>query len=613
MIDKSKNTSIKTLDDSLLNFAPDAIVAINKSGVIVVVNNSTEKLFGYSRDELLGKELEILLPKSMTEIHKTHRATYFLLPKVREMGAGLELFGKRKDGTEFPVEISLSPFEAGDEIFAISAIRDITERKRAETERIKAQQRMEKLLNFTPDAIVAVNNEGIIVLVNHQAEKLFGYSREELIGSKLELLLPERFKIIHEKHRSTYFLLPRVREMGAGLELFGRRKDGTEFPVEISLSPFETENGTVAISAIRDVTERKRAEMERLKAQKRIERLLNFIPDGIVAVNLSSNIVLVNHQTEKLFGYSSEELIGKNLNYLLPDRYKSIHKEHVYSYFLAPRTREMGVGLELFGRRKDGSEFPVEISLNPFETDEGIIVISTIRDITYRKQAEKEIRERTAQLETVNRELESFSYTVSHDLRAPARHISGFLEILQKNIGDSLDEKNMRFFNLIKESTNEMGQLIDGLLTFSRTAKTNISKTKLSFKTLVNEVIEKMEFIDGKKIEWIIEDLPEVKADQSLLRIVLVNLLSNAIKFTSQKDNPVIIIGSLGVHRKDNNMEEENTFFIKDNGVGFDMNYYDKLFGVFQRLHSVEDFPGTGIGLATVKKIINQTFRKYLG
>ncbi len=538
MIDKSQNISIKTLDDSLLNFAPDAIVAINKSGIIVVVNNSTEKLFGYKREELLGKELELLLPKSMREIHKKHRATYFLSPKVREMGAGLELFAKRKDGTEFPVEISLSPFEAGEEIYAISAIRDITERKRAETERIKAQQRMEKLLNFTPDAIVAVNNEGIIVLVNHQAEKLFGYTREEIIGSKLELLLPERFKIIHEKHRSTYFLLPRVREMGAGLELFGKRKDGTEFPVEISLSPFETENGTVAISAIRDVTERKRAEMERLKAQKRIERLLNFIPDGIVAVNLSSNIVLINNQTEKLFGYSSEELIGKNLNYLLPDRYKSIHKEHVYSYFLSPRTREMGVGLELFGRRKDGSEFPVEISLNPFETDEGTIVISTIRDITYRKQAEKEIRERTAQLETVNRELESFSYTVSHDLRAPARHISGFLEILQKNIGDSLDEKNMRFFNLIKESTNEMGQLIDGLLTFSRTAKTNISKTKLSMKNLVNEVIEKMEYIDGKTIEWIIEDLPEVKADQSLLRIVLVNLLSNAIKFSSQEDKP---------------------------------------------------------------------------
>ena len=163
---------------------------------------------------------------------------------------------------------------------------------------------------------------------------------------------------------------------------------------------------------------------------------------------------------------------------------------------------------------------------------------------------------------TVNRELESFSYTVSHDSRAPARHISGFLEILQKNIGDSLDEKNMRFFNLIKESTNEMGQLIDGLLTFSRTAKTNISKTKLSMKNLVNEVIEKMEYIDGKTIEWIIEDLPEVKADQSLLRIVLVNLLSN-FKFSSQEDNPVITIGSLGAHRKENGNRRRKYFFYK--------------------------------------------------
>ncbi len=456
----------------------------------------------------------------------------------------------------------------------------------------------DSLLNFAPDAMVVVSKEGIIIIVNNETEKLFGYNRNELLGKELEILLPQSMIEKHKKHRTTYFHSPKVREMGVGLELFGKKKDGTEFPVEISLSPFETENGIVAISAIRDITERKLAEIERVKAQKRIEKLLNFIPDAIVAVDMKGIIVFINHQTEKFFGYAKNELIGKELSFLIPDRFKNIHEKHISSYSQSPKVREMGAGLELFGKRKDGTEFPTEISLNPFETDEGTIVISTIRDTTNRKKAEKMIQERTDQLEAVNKELESFSYTVSHDLRAPARHISGFLDILKKNIGATLDEKNLRYFNLIKEATNEMGQLIDELLTFSRTAKADISKTKLSLNNIVKEVIERMGYNnESKMVEWIIEDLPEVKADQSLLRIVFDNLISNALKFTSQKNKPVIKIGS-------ENIKGYNNIFIKDNGVGFDMKYYNKLFGVFQRLHNIEDFPGTGIGLATVKKII---------
>ncbi len=202
-------------------------------------------------------------------------------------------------------------------------------------------------------------------------------------------------------------------------------------------------------------------------------------------------------------------------------------------------------------------------------------------------------------LKALNKELEEFSYTVSHDLRAPLRHINGFLDILQQNIIEKLDAKDLRYFNLIKDSSKEMGKLIEDLLSFSRTAKSGVNKSKINLNKMIQEILHKIKQDAKKNVEWLTEELPEVDGDYPLIRIVLVNLISNAVKFTSNKNNPEITIGSL---KKDNKI----VIFVKDNGVGFDMKYYDKLFGVFQRLHTVRDFPGTGIGLATVKKIIEK-------
>ena len=238
-----------------------------------------------------------------------------------------------------------------------------------------------------------------------------------------------------------------------------------------------------------------------------------------------------------------------------------------------------------------------------------ILVVLTIISILYflikkelfvRQKAEEETRQLNVKLEAVNKELESFTYTVSHDLRAPVRHINGFLDILHKNISEKLDKENLRYFNLIKESTKDMGNLIDDLLTFSRTAKAELNKTKLNLNEAVHQVIQNIQHgPEGKNVEWITDELPEVYGDYTLIKVVLVNLISNAVKFTSKTANPVVTIGS-------QKYDKIQVIFIKDNGVGFNMNYYSKLFGVFQRLHDTGDFPGTGIGLATVKKIIEK-------
>ncbi|MFL1897798.1 PAS domain S-box protein [Streptomyces tauricus] len=240
---------------ALLEAAPDAMVIVDDAGVIRLVNAQTEALFGYPRSELLGRPVEILVPQRFRAQHPGHRLGYSSNQQVRPMGADLELSGLRRDGAEFPVEISISPLQTPDGLLISAAVRDVSERKAAEA-------RFRALLEAAPDAIVIVDDAGTIQLVNAQTEALFGYHREELLGRQVEVLVPERFHHHHPAHRHGYVDNRRVRPMGEGLDLHGLRKDGAEFPVEISLSPLETPDGTLVSAAIRDVSERKAAEKQ---------------------------------------------------------------------------------------------------------------------------------------------------------------------------------------------------------------------------------------------------------------------------------------------------------------------------------------------------------------
>ncbi len=266
-----KTSETHTLFEKLFEASPDAIVVTNAEGRITSINTQVEQLFGYIRQELLGQTVEILVPERFRQKHPAHRGAYNTHASVRPMGAGLELFGRRKDGGEFPVDIMLSPMETADGRVVISVIRDASDRKRAQETIRRSEQQFRALFEFSPDAIVASDREGRIIEMNARVESMFGYQRAELAGQSIDILVPERFRPTHPARRSEYASAARVRPMGAGLELYGRRKDGSEFPADIMLGPVETQTGRIVLSVIRDLTEKRQAEeaLRRSELQKR--------------------------------------------------------------------------------------------------------------------------------------------------------------------------------------------------------------------------------------------------------------------------------------------------------------------------------------------------------
>lgn len=632
---------------AVVESSDDAIISKALDGTVTAWNYGAEKLFGYSSSESLGRTMGRLLPPEranedgdiLERIGRGQRINHFETVRVR------------KDGKRVYVSVTVSPIKdsSGAVVGVAKIARDITQRKAAEQEILQLNDELEERVNvrtaqlenanreladqrFAVDqhAIVAVTDvQGRITYVNDKFCAVTQYSKDELIGRNHRMLNsgyhPKEF--FQQMYRTIAH-----RKVWHG-EIKNRAKDGSMYWVDTTVVPFVGANGKpqkyVAIRA--DITERKLVEealaLQALELARQADELartrqvletqfqyvLDSMAEGLVAIDEHGKFVLWNPAAGKILGMGATNLPSEkwaeHYGFYLPD---TVTPYPTAQNPLVRALRGEGSTTEIFVHNMGLFEGAwVEFTAAPVKNNQGAVCggVAAFRDITQKKASEREFRglnedlerrvaERTVQLESANRELEAFSYSVSHDLRAPLRHISGFSQLLVEEFGSNLDSKAQKYVERIQAGTQKMGLLVDELLNLARLGRHALRLEPAGLNALVAEMLVLLEPEgEGRQVEWVIGNLPTVRCDPVLVKQIFQNLLSNALKFTRPRAHAIIEVN----HKETG--DDATVFMVRDNGIGFNMKYVDKLFGVFQRLHRAEDFEGTGIGLATVQRI----------
>jgi PAS domain S-box-containing protein len=591
---------------SLFERMPVALFRSNPVGQFLDVNLAYVRLLGYpDRETLL----------------KVNSLDLYANPKDRERWRAIA----ERDGIVWDFEMQLQQHDGvviwvrntcravrdsgGQVLYYEGSLEDITERKQVQEELKNAYKQLERSLMFNEALLSAIptpvfykDKEGRYLGCNHAFSEFTGVSSDLIKGKTVMELWPiENAEAYNEKDLE---LMSKAEQQI--YEFRVRDKDGVDHPVIFAKNVFYDENKQIAgiVGAFLDITDSKRKEEALRESEARMRTLIDNLPIEFWAMDHTLCFTMQNSLSLK----NLEPVVGKRIEDLdVPEALKALWVEEDLQV-LEGKTLRKEYETDLEGKKKT-----YENIIAPVRVGESIVgLVGVAIDVTGRKHAEEEIlrlnqeleqrvRDRTAQLEAANKELEAFAYSVSHDLRAPLRHIGGYLTLLQENIEPTLDKESLHFMTSITNSAKRMGALIDDLLSFSRMGRAEMFSSRVNIRSLIQDVISELEpELEDRKISWQIGDFPIVVGDRSLLKIVLNNLISNAVKFTSLREQAKIEVGVL----KEN--QNEVVIYIRDNGVGFDMNYVDKLFGVFQRLHRQEDFQGTGIGLANVRRIINR-------
>jgi PAS domain S-box-containing protein len=621
---------------AVVESSDDAIIGKTLDGIITAWNHGAEKVFGYSTSEAVGKSMRMLLPPERADEEPD------ILARIAhgESVEHLETVRVRKDGTYIDVSATISPIRDGSGVIigASKIARDITERKRAEEalkESLVTSDRALKELadqKFALDqhAIVAITDvQGTITYVNDKSCTISKFSKDELIG--------QNHRILNSSHHPKEFFQQMYHAIANGRvwrgEIKNRAKDGSIYWVDTTIVPFMSGEGKprqyVAIRA--DITERKLAEetlagqaLELTRSRQALEdqtltlrSVLDSMAEGLVAADEQGKFVIWNTAAEKILGMGAVNLSSKDwtehYGLFLPDTVTPFPSNQLP---LVLAIKGEASKTEMFVRNPVLTEGAwIEVSGSPRKDKDGVVRggVVAFRDVTRRRADEREIlklndelelrvAERTAQLEAVNKELEAFSYSVSHDLRAPLRHIIGFSRMLMEEFGSTLDPGAQHYLDRIQAGTQKMGLLVDELLNLAKVGRHAIARQTTRLNAIVEEVVTMLgPDVQGREVQWVIGDLPLVECDPVLVKQIFQNLLANALKFTRTRTPAVI-----QVSHKENTEDGQPVFVVRDNGIGFNMKYVDKLFGVFQRLHRAEDFEGTGIGLATVQRIVQK-------
>jgi len=489
---------------------------------------------------------------------------------------------------------------AGEPTEVVGSWVDITDRRQAETSLRASEARLRLLVGSVRDyAIYMLDPEGHVRSWNAGARQIKGYTESEILGQHFS-----RFYTPEDVAAGRPDAALRAAIAGGRFEEenWRVRKDGSRFWADVVITAVRDDRGALVgfAKVTRDLTERKRAEQALRASEERFGILAVTANDAILSADSHGNITYFNPGAERIFGYTTEEVSGRPLTTLMPERFADAHRAGLARYLATREARVIGRTVELAGRRKDGTEFPLELSLAAWNQGAEVAFTAIIRDITSRKEGEERLRSYATQLEAANKELEAFSYSVSHDLRAPLRSLDGFSQALLEDYHDRLDDTGRDFLQRVRAASQRMGTLIDDLLSLSRVTRGDLQVEKVDLSALATALAAELQRSDPQRdVRFAIAPDLVARGDPGLMRLVLQNLLGNAWKFTGKRSPAHVEVGSMA-------HDGRRAFFVQDDGAGFDMAYAAKLFGAFQRLHASDEFPGSGIGLATVQRIIHR-------
>jgi len=599
--------------DAMLNFrtlydaSPDMIFLHTDDGSLVEVNDNALRNYGYTRDEMLTRTVAELSGNNCSQAEVQQRLARVL------SGENLDFdwTARRKDGSEFPVEVRLRRFSSdaglrGASVLAV--VRDMSELHIATTGLKREHDLSAAVLDTIASVVVVLDRSGVIVSFNQAAQHISGYSSEEALGRRVW-----DFLLADDQREGVEDVFARFvkGDFPSRYENDWVKRDGGRRRIAWSNSALLDDEGRVeyVIATGIDITEQRRAERDLARVETEWNKSIEFFADPIFLVGLDDRVIRANHAFFSMIGKPPAQVIGQDISAIMyPDG------EAVPCHVCAARRERKDADIILEEDHPDNPVGrPIEVTLRVIRDthSQPAGILMGIRDLTRQRRVEAELRQhrnhleelvqrRTAALESVNRELESFSYSVSHDLRAPLRSIDGFSHALMEDYNAVLDETGLGYLHRVRRASQRMGQLIDDLLQLSRVGRDAMECQQVDLGKMASSVVRLLREGDSEReMDVYIQNGMETCGDPRLLRLLLENLLGNAWKFTTPRKVGEI---SFGMTIRDGRQE----FFIRDNGVGFDMKYADKLFGPFQRLHSDTDFAGTGIGLATVYRIVKR-------